>query len=378
VSRILLVANTTWFLYNFRSALARALQARGDEVILAGPLDEYAAPLQGAGFTWARLEMTRRGLNVAQEVATLGQWVRLYRRLQPDLAHHFTIKPVIYGSLAARLAGVRCVVNSVEGLGYLFVSRDWQARLLRLLVWPLYRLALRGRGARPVFLNSEDRDRFAALGLVDASRAALVPGAGVDPDRFTPRPEVEGTPVALFAARMLWDKGVGDLVEAARILKARRMEGRVVLAGSPDAGNPASIPESQLREWDREGAVEWLGRREDIPELIANAHVVVLPSYGEGFPRSLLEGAASGRALVGADTPGCREIVVDGLTGLLVPPGNPQALAEAIEALWRSPETRRAMGLKGRELVLARFTEQKVNEAILRLYDDLLAEGAGR
>jgi len=372
VSRFVLVANTTWFLYNFRAALARAIQARGDEAVLAGPTDEYAARVREQGLPWEPLEMSRRGLNLFSELHTLWCWIRLYRRLRPDLVHHFTIKPVIYGSIAARMAGVRCIVNSVEGLGYLFVSRDWQARLLRILARPLYRLALGGRSTRPVFLNAEDRDRFAAMGLVSPSRAAVVRGAGVDPVRFRPLPEPAGPPVALFAARMLWDKGVGDLVEAARILKARQVEGRVVLAGSPDPGNPASIPESQLEAWDREGVVEWLGRREDMPELLAKAHVVVLPSYGEGFPRSLLEGAAAGRALIAADTAGCREIVIDGITGTLVPPARPEALADEIEALWRNPELRRKMGEQGRELVLSRFTEEKVNESILELYDELL------
>jgi glycosyltransferase involved in cell wall biosynthesis len=264
----------------------------------------------------------------------------------------------------------------VEGLGYLFVSKDWRARVLRLLVRPFYRWALSRRGTRPVFLNSEDRDRFAALGLTASSGAAVVPGAGVDPERFSPRPEPGGPPVALFAARMLWDKGVGDLVQAARILKERRAEGRVLLAGSPDPGNPASIPEGQLEAWQREGVVEWLGRREDMPDLLARAHVVVLPSYGEGFPRGLLEGAAAGRALIGADTPGCREIVIDGITGTLVPPGEPEALADEIEALWRNPEMRRKMGEQGRELVLARFTEDKVNKMILGIYDELLRREA--
>ncbi len=372
MSRVVLVANTTWFLYNFRSALARAIQARGDEVILAGPTDEYAPRLRDLGLPWEPLEMSRRGLNLVTEIEALRRWARLYRRLRPDLVHHFTIKPVIYGSIAARSARVRCVVNSVEGLGYLFVSRDRQARLLRLLVRPLYRMALGGRNTRPVFLNVEDRDRFARMGLVSASRASVIPGAGVDPVRFQPRPEPGGPPVALFAARMLWDKGVGDLVEAARILKARGVEGRVVLVGSPDPGNPASIPESELQAWNRQGVVEWLGRREDMPELLAQAHVVVLPSYGEGFPRTLLEGAAASRALVAANTPGCREIVIDGITGFLVPPGRPEALADQIETLWRNPELRRKMGEQGRELVLARFTEEKVNEAILGIYDELL------
>jgi glycosyltransferase involved in cell wall biosynthesis len=214
------------------------------------------------------------------------------------------------------------------------------------------------------------------MGLVSPSRAAVISGAGVDPERFCPRPEAVGAPVALFAARMLWDKGVGDLVEAARILRARRVEGRVVLAGSPDPGNPASIPASQLEAWNREGIVDWLGHREDMPELLANAAVVVLPSYGEGFPRSLLEGAAAGRALIAADTPGCREIVIDGITGTLVPPGRPEVLADEIEALWRNPELRRKMGEQGRELVLSRFTEEKVNESILVLYDELLRREA--
>jgi glycosyltransferase involved in cell wall biosynthesis len=373
LSRILLFANTTWYLYNFRSALARAIREAGHEVIFVSPHDEYVTRLQERGDRWVPFELSRRGVNPLTELITVVRCARLYRRLRPDLVHHFTIKPVLYGSIASRLAGVPFVVNSVTGLGYAFVAPGWRGRTLSALARTLYRLALGGKRTRVIFENQTDLDAFVRLGLVAGDRAVVVPGTGVDPDEFQPTEEPEGEPVVLMASRMLWDKGVGDLVEAARILKGRRVRTRVVLVGAPDPGNPSSIAEKQLQAWTSSGVVDWRGRLEGMPEVYAGCHIVVLPSHREGLPRNLVEAAAAGRPIVATDVPGCRDVVRDGVNGLLVPPHDPAALAEALEALISSPERRRAMGARGREIAASVFSDDQVIRGTLRVYASLLS-----
>lgn len=372
MARILLFANTTWYLYNFRLGLARAARQAGHEVILVGPPDEYGQRLIQMGFCWVPLALRRRGLNPLVESATLLRCVRLYRRLKPDLVHHFTVKPVVYGTHAARLAGIRRVVNSVAGLGHAFLQRGMRGQVLRALAAVLYRSALRHEFTRTVFENPTDLLEFVRLGLVPQPQAIVVPGSGLDLDRYRPVEEPGGTPVVLLASRMLWEKGIADFVQAARGLKEKGVVARFLLAGNPDCGNPSSIPEAQLRRWAEEGVVEWLGQQEEMPELYAGSNIVVLPSLREGLPRTLVEAAASARAIVATDVPGCRDVVRHGVNGLLVPPRNPDALAEAIHCLLADADLRRSMGMKGREFVEQELADGPVNSAILRLYEDLL------
>lgn len=378
MTTILLFANTGWYLYNHRRSLARAIQRAGIRVVLASPQDKYIQSLQAEGFTWHRLEVSRRGVNPFIEATSLLKCIQLYQRVRPSLVHHFTIKPVLYGSLAARLSGVPAVVNSITGLGYVFVTAGWRGRLLRALVAPLYRLALAGDRIRVIFQNHQHRQAFVTRGYVWEENTALIRGSGVDIDRFKPYPELDGPPVVVMAGRMLWDKGVGELVAAARKLKARGVPGKVVLVGEPDHGNPSSIPEGQLRVWHEEGSIEWIGQQEDMPSIYASSHIVVLPSYGEGLPLTLIEAAAAGKPIIATDIPGCREIVHHGENGLLVPVRDPEALAQALENLLRDPDTRRAMGQRGRELAVVEFSDKQVIRDTLEIYQDLLDEESRR
>jgi glycosyltransferase involved in cell wall biosynthesis len=300
---------------------------------------------------------------------------RLYRGLKPDLVHHITHKPVLYGSLAARLVGVPAVVNAISGLGYAFVAEGWRADRRRQLMMTLYRMALRHPRMRVIFQNREDVALFEAAGVVRADQVVLIPGSGVDLSRFKPSPEPEGTPVVVLPARMLWDKGVGDFVAAARLLRQRGVVFRALLAGESDPGNPRSIPRDQLAGWAAEGAVEWDGYRDDMARVLADCHVVCLPSsYREGVPKALLEAAAAGRPIVTTDVPGCRDVVTPGENGLLVPPRNPAALAEALEMLIASPALRVRFGSRGRARAERDFGDAAVVTTTLRVYHALLSE----
>ena len=366
--KVLLVSNTDWYLYNYRLSLARFLRNEGFDVVLASPSGRYASHLLNEGFRWHSVPITRRGTFPPREVVSLLGMIWLYARERPSVVHHFTIKPVLYGSLAAKISGVRGIVNSVTGLGYLFHSPSTSMRLARRIIRPFYRLALSGRNVKVIFENEADRQALIQMGLVEQERTVIVQGVGVDLDRYLNLPEPDGIPNIVMAGRMLWDKGVREFVEAARNLKAKGIEARFILVGAPDPGNPSTIPVSQIQRWMEEGIIEWWGHREDMPLVLAKSHVVTLPSYSEGLPTVLLEAAASGRPILATDIPGCRDVVRQGETGLLVPLGDQQAYEAALERLIREPELRRRMGETGRQWAESRFDQQIINEQTLRVY----------
>ena len=372
MTRLLLSSNTDWYLYNFRLALAEFMRKSGLEVVLVSPYGQFVPQLKQHGFRWIPWEVGRQSLAPWGEIDSLRQIFAIYRREKPDLVHHHTIKPVLYGSLAARLAGVPGIVNSITGRGYIFLGEDRKARLLKRLVLPLYRMALSSPRCAVTFENETDRDYFLANRLIPKERTWLIEGVGVDPQRFTPQPEPAGTPVVMLAARMLWDKGVGVLVEAAHLLKAETAA-RVVLVGEPDPGNPGTVSSQTLEKWNMEGTVEWWGWRPNMPEVYNQSHIVTLPTmYGEGVPTTLLEAAACGRPLVASDIPGCRQVVLDGQNGFLVPPNDPVALAQALKRLIGDATLRGRMGAESRRLVMQKFTHAQVHAATLEVYKSVL------
>jgi len=373
--KAVLFANTDWYLYNFRRALALALQRQGYEVLLISPAGPYGDKLRALGLRWESVPMARRSLNPLREAALLWHLVRLLRREQPTLVHGFTIKCAVYGSLAARLAGVPARVNAVAGMGYVFTSPQLKARLLRPVVRSLLRLALGGNGARLILQNADDVALFRQAGLVDPEHIRLIRGSGVNCAQFAAgmraRPPGDGRMRVLLASRLLWDKGLAEFVAALRQL---RLQGRTVhalLAGTPDPGNPATVPEATIREWVAEGLVSWLGHVDDMAGLLGSVDVVVLPSHREGLPRTLVEAAACGLPLITTDVPGCREVVSDGVDGLLVPRGDSKALAQAIRRLQDDPELARRLGVAARLKARSQFDEHIVIQRTLEVYAEL-------
>jgi glycosyltransferase involved in cell wall biosynthesis len=380
MAKIILAANTDWYLYNFRRSLAFFLRDQGHEVILVSPKGDYIADLQAASFRWVAWEVGRQTAAPWSELPAFNSLRKIYRREKPDIVHHHTIKPVLYGSLAAWLAGIPSVVNSITGRGYIFLSEELKARLLRPLARLLYQAAFSFSNQAVIFENEEDRRYFIDEKIISGQKTWLVPGVGVDTQRFSPTPEPEGIPIVLLSSRLLWDKGVGVLIEAARQMQ-KTTPARVVLVGAPDPGNPASIPEGQIRAWVTEGIIEWWGWQHDMNSIYQQSAVVTLPTmYGEGVPTVLLEAASCGRPLVATNMPGCTAIVHDQVNGLLVPPGDPPALAQALEKLLADPGLRGRMGAASRQLVLEKFTVEQVNQSTLDIYQGLLsrASSAGK
>lgn len=378
--KVVLFANTDWYLYNFRRSLALSLRDSGHELLLVSPPGDYGKRLVEMGFRWIPAPMDRRSLNPLREILLLLWLARLLRQEDVELVHGFTIKCAIYGSLAARLAdplrGGRARVSAVAGLGYVFTSRDLKARLLRPLVRLLMRIALGGGKARLILQNPDDVAMFEEARLVRADQIRLIPGSGVDCSRFNPRPTAASAGErfrVVLPARLLWDKGVAEYVEAARLLRGQGRPIDFLIAGDPDAGNPAAVPESTVKGWVAEGIVQWLGHVSDMPALFASVSAVVLPSYREGLPKGLIEAAACALPLVTTDVPGCREVVTNEVDGLLVSPRDATALAAAIARLQEDPELCRRLGLAARKKALSQFDECIVIGRTVDVYRELVA-----
>jgi len=370
--RLLYVYNIPEYFLMRGLSTAKAARDEGFEVHVATPAGPAVERIVSAGFEFHSIVMTRSGVSPTAEVACLASLIRLYRKLKPDLVHHATIKPVAYGGIAARLTGVPAVAHAIHGLGYVFTARGAQVALLRRAVKFALRIAFGHRNQRITFLNREDSEAFLEWGILSHQHGVVVCPVGVDVSVFRPCPEPPPPPVVVLPARLLWDKGVGEFVTAAGILRSRGTKARFVLVGDADPGNPMTVPMRQIRAWVEDGSVECWGWHEDMPAVFARSHVVCLPSYREGLGMVLVEGAACGRPLVATDVPGCREVVRHGVNGLLVPPRDPEALAEAIATLLKDPALRARMGARGREIAVQEFSEERVVRETLELYRQLL------
>jgi len=375
VLRIALFANTDWYLFNFRLSLAKRLRELGHELILLSPDGEFGLKLREMGFDWRPLPMDRRSLNPFAEARLVWRLARILRDERIDIVHGFTIKPAVYGALAGRLARVRGRVNAVAGMGYVFISNSLKARVLRPVVKTLARFAFDSRRARLIVQNPDDHAEFVGAGVVRPERVHIIPGSGVDLSRFAAVDRSRGAdePLrVLLAARMLWDKGLQEFIDAARQLHGEGRRIDFLLAGDPDAGNPASASAEAITGWVEEGIVQWLGHVSDMAGLLATVDIVVLPSYREGLPKTLIEAAGCGLPLITTDVPGCREVVSDGVDGLLCPVRQSAPLARAIARLQDDPALARRLGQAARRKAMDLFDEKIVIARTLAVYQEVL------
>ena len=371
MNRIVFVVNNPLFFVSHRLAIGKELIKNGKDVHVVAP---GACPdeLLISGLTYHRLDMSRNGMNPLGELMIIYRLWALFRSLKPDLVHLITIKPYLYGGVAARLAGVPAVVSAVAGLGILFSRSGLKHTVLRAVLYVLYKLAFGHKNQIAIFQNTTDRDLLIDWGVLAPKKAVLIKGSGVELGDYPCCPEPEGIPVVAFASRLLADKGVFELAEASRILKKRGVEAKFWLIGEVDEGNSNAVKPEKLAVWAEEGLIELFGFRRDIATLFAQSNIVALPSYyGEGLPKVLLEAAACGRAVVTTDHPGCRDAIVAGETGLLVPVKNAAALADALEQLILDAELRNSMGLSGRALAEREFAVQNVVQSHMAIYASL-------
>ncbi|MEO7392400.1 MAG: glycosyltransferase family 4 protein [Ramlibacter sp.] len=374
MKKLLFVVNVDWFFVSHRLPIALQAQREGYEVHLATTFTNRREQLEKLGLHLHDLPMERGGAGLLQQIGyTLRVW-RLFRRLRPDIVHLVTVKPVVLGGIASRMARVPAVASAVSGLGFVFLARGWRALPLRLAVSALYRLALGHPNQRVVFQNEADRALLRKVTGLAEARTCVMRGSGVDLAAFPVTPFPPEPPViVLFAARLLTDKGLLEFIEAARRLRADGVAAQFWLAGAPDPENRATVRDEDVHAWHKEGVVRALGQRNDMAQVLSQAHLVVLPSYREGLPKVLAEAAACGRPVITTDVPGCRDAISPGISGLLVPVRDAKGLAQAIAQLVRDPGRRRAMGLAGRQLAQEAFSLDSIVHQHLVIYQELAA-----
>lgn len=369
------VVSEDHYFVSHRLGLALHLRSAGWDVIVATQLNtgEHAAEIRAAGLRLVPLILKRGSLFAPSDLVYLAKLVQLYWRERPDVAHHVAMKPVLWGSIAALLFPRTAVVNALAGLGYLFTSENFLVRLVKRSVLVVFRNLFSLKKTKLILQNREDLALFTEeLGILP-KQIRLIRGAGIDTTRYNSIAHGwRKCPTIVMVSRMLRDKGVGELVAAARALRRAGVSTRILLVGGIDQGNPNSFSVAEMMEFQAEGVVTWLDHRSDIPAIYATADIAVLPSYREGLPKSLLEAAASGLPIVTTDTPGCREVVQDGVNGLLVPVRDSQKLAEALQTLIVDAALRERMGAMSRNFAEVEFRQEIIWKQTLAVYDELL------
>jgi glycosyltransferase involved in cell wall biosynthesis len=368
--RLLYVVTEDWAFLSHRLPMARAAREAGFDVHVATRVNEGAAAIAAEGFILHPIPFTRGSLSPLAALATIAALRRVHRAVRPDIAHHVALPACVFGMIAALGRRVACV-NAFIGLGYAFTSDSAKARALRSIVSAAVRFLVDRDGSVALVQNRDDMAALMSLGI-QKSRITLIPGSGVDVERFTPLPEPQGPLTFGFVGRLLDDKGIRTLLTAHRLLHSRGLNSRLLIAGTPDPANPASVTAAEAASWNKEPGISWLGHVSDISGLWARAHIAVLPSRREGLPLSLMEAAACGRAMIANDVPGCREIVVHEQTGLLVPVDDAPALAAVMERLAGAPELRARYAAAARTLVVEKFATEIIGRQTVALYRRLL------
>jgi glycosyltransferase involved in cell wall biosynthesis len=373
-SKILFVVTEDWYFYSHRLPLAVAAKEAGHDVAVATRSASHSALIEQAGVRVIPLRrLSRSSLNPIRELAALLELLVLYWRERPDVVHHVALKPVIYGSITARLIGVSARVNALGGLGFVFSSEKFLARILRPILIRAFQIICNAERSRLILQNQDDATLVTEQAGVNPSHVRLIRSAGVNLKQYFVQPLAPGIPIAMLASRMLWDKGVGEFVEAAALLRKQGVTARFVLVGDSDIENPSSVSRQQLQEWHDAGVVEWWGYRNDMPEVLSQARIVCLPSYyGEGVPKILIEAMACARPIITTDMPGCRDLVRSNVNGVLVAPRNADDLALALKTLLPDLSTCQRMGEEGRKIAEEDYALPRVIEETMAVYRELI------
>lgn len=372
--KVALIANTAWYIYNFRRGLIKELQQQGYSVVAIAPTDECAEKLAAIGTKFLPLPIDNKGTNPLKDLWFAFALRRLLRQERPRCVLTFTVKPNVFGAFAARSLGIPVIAN-ISGLGTVFIKRNW----VTVVVWSLYRGAL-GLASKVFFQNPDDLELFVRSRLVDSSKTKLLPGSGVDVQWFSPPAPSDlphGSFRFLLLGRLLWDKGVGEFVDAAAQLRSKFPHCEFVLMGFTGTDNATAIPRSKIEHWRKSGLMTYVPPAVDVRDQMAQAHCVVLPSYREGTPKALLEAASMAKPIITTDVPGCRQVVEDGTTGFLARVRDATDLAEKMERMVQLPESeRKAMGLRGREKMIREFDERIVIREYLSAVDRFASKGS--
>lgn len=366
--KIVFVVTEDWAFLTFRRPMARAAMDMGGEVVIATRVNQHRATIEAMGFRVVHVPFQRGGSNLFQELRVTWQLARLFRAERPDIIHTIALKPILDGSLAALAVPKTVVINTFTGMGAVFIGSSGSGLLRRFLI-TAFKVLMARKTSQIIVQNQDDLQLLQSLGIAHDQRTTLIVGSGVDVAAFPVTPEPKGDPVVvMMVARLLWDKGLAELVEAAILLKQRGCAVEIRIVGAPDPQNPQSVDENTLKSWEDLDNVRFLGHRTDIAALWQTSHIAVLPSYREGLPKSLLEAASCGRPLIATDVPGCRELLKDNKNGLLVPPKDSEALANAVERLANDPQLRAYLGANARKDIEGIYADKVVTAATQKLY----------
>ncbi len=368
---IILVSHLSFFL-SHRLGIALAAKNSGYRVkVVLGEIDVDIGSLSENGIDFIHVPIQRGGINPFKDLVSLFSLWRLFRKLKPDIVHLVTIKPYLYGGIIARLVGVPSLVSAVSGLGSLFVQENFHNKLLRFLLYPIYRFAFGHHNQKIIFQNESDLNFLVKWGVIKNKKALLIPGSGVDLNEFTDLNDPDGITTICFAGRLIKEKGVFEFVSAARLLKQNGIKADFLLVGEIDTKSPSSLKHQDIEKLKNEGIINVLGYQKNIAKIYAKSHIVCLPSYREGLPKSLAEAAAAGRAVVTSDVPGCRDAIIPNKSGLLVPPKDSEKLAEALNYLIKNKDVRISMGITGRILAEEKFEIKKIIKQHIDIYKKL-------
>lgn len=368
---VAIVLNTSWNIYNFRLGLLKALEKEGYRIVTIAPRDEYSQKLEALGYAYREIKINNSGTNPIEEIKLIYDFVKLYKEVKPDILLHYTIKPNVYGSIAADILDIPVITN-ISGLGTVFLNNSFPSKIAKFL----YKVAMR-IPKKVFFQNSDDRELFIVKKLVDPQKTALLAGSGIDTEKFAPAKDVSpsGGPLQfLFIARLVKDKGIVEYVDAARILKEKYPDVEFAILGAFYPGNPTAVTQAEMRRWEEEGVIRYLGVSDDVRSVIVGAACVVLPSYREGLSRVLLEASSMAKPIVTTDVPGCKDVVEDGVNGFLCRSKDVKDLAHAMEKMIVLPQIKREeMGKRGRERAVKEFDEKIVIGHYLEAIKALLA-----
>ncbi|MCI2291184.1 glycosyltransferase family 4 protein [Enterobacter sp. I4] len=377
MKKILFVVNVDSFFISHRLPIALECISKGYEVHLACALTGSEEYLKNLGIITHPIPLTRAGISVIKEIKAFLKIYKIIKALRPDVVHMITAKPVAYGGVACKLLGVNRRVASISGLGYAFIDSSLKAKLIKNIILLFYSFSLKNERTQVIFQNENDKQLFIHYGMIRESQAVIIRGSGVDLTRYVVQPEPTDVPVVMFVSRLLYDKGIREFIAAVRLIKKENIKFRAVLVGNIDE-NPNSAKDFEIEQWQNEGIIEYWGYREDIPQVMSYSNIVVLPSYREGLPKSLIEAAACGRAVVTTDVPGCRDAITPDVTGLLVDVKDHLTLADSIKLLLNNPELRHQMAFNGRELAEQSFDIKSVVQIHMKIYNSFTANPADK
>ena len=374
--KILFVVNIDSFFVSHRLPIALEALNKGYEVHVAAKFTDKMEMLSKLGLIVHPINFNRSRIGILSLLMEFIQTIKILNNVKPDVAHLISIKPVILGGIASRIVQTSNIVSAISGLGFIFSSKGFLSILRRFIVKKLYKQAFSHPSQKIIFQNKDDRSVLLnSTGILD-SKTLLIPGSGVDLEKFKSNPVSSEFPIIMLVARMLSDKGVREFVEASKILKSSNQllfqQSRFVLVGDTDLSNPASLDEVELKSWAQSGIVETWGHIENMPRVLNNAHIVVLPSYREGFPKVLMEAAACGKPIITTDVPGCRDAIIPDVTGLLIPAVDATALANAIKSLLNDLPRCLSMGIEGRKFAEQQFDITQVISSHMSIYEELI------